>query len=399
MSGKTIGGRIRIYAIGLVIIGGGVVAAVSGRTRVEAAAPQEAPAVTVGQESIHVVESGAVSTGPVISGSLQPERKATVRAEVAGAVLSTSVDVGQTVRQGQVLARIDDLAIRAGYESAQSAVRAADGAAQVARRNVQRMETLAGEGAVAERAVEDARTAGLAAERQLADARAALAQAEKLLSKTVLRAPISGVVAERSANAGDVVQPGMALLTVVDPSSMQLEASVQSEQLASVRVGAPVEFRVNGYAQSFTGTVDRVSPVADPVTRQVRVFISIPNAQNRLVGGLFAEGRIQAETRSGLTAPAMAVQMVAGGADGRAEALRIRDGVVERVEVVVGLRDVESETIEIAAGVVAGDTLLIGAARTVTPGTPVVVAGARAEAAVSPTGAGLAATSTAAARH
>lgn len=398
MSGETIGGRIRIYAIGLVVIGGGVAAAVSGRTRVEAAAPQEAPAVTVGQESIHVVESGAVSTGPVISGSLQPERKATVRAEVAGAVLSTSVDVGQTVRQGQVLARIDDLAIRAGYESAQSAVRAADGAAQVARRNVQRMETLAGEGAVAERAVEDARTAGLAAERQLADARAALAQAEKLLSKTVLRAPISGVVAERSANAGDVVQPGMALLTVVDPSSMQLEASVQSEQLASVRVGAPVEFRVNGYAQSFTGTVDRVSPVADPVTRQVRVFISIPNAQNRLVGGLFAEGRIQAETRSGLTAPATAVQMIPGGADGRAEALRIRDGVVERVEVVVGLRDVRSETIEIASGVAAGDTLLIGAARTVTPGTPVVVAGARAEAAVSPPGAG-AATSTAAARH
>lgn len=378
MSGKTIGGRIRIYAIGLVVISGSVAVAVSGRTHVEAAAPQEAPAVTVGQESIHVVDAGAVSTGPVISGSLQPERKATVRAEVAGAVLSTSVDVGQTVRQGQVVARIDDLAIRDGYESAQSAVRAADGAAQVARRNVQRMETLVGEGAVAERAVEDARMAALAAERQLADARAALAQAEKLLSKTVLRAPISGVVAERSANAGDVVQPGMALLMVVDPSSMQLEASVPSEQLASVRVGAPVEFRVNGYAQSFSGTVDRVSPVADPVTRQVRVFISIPNAQNRLVGGLFAEGRIQAETRAGLTAPASAVQMVAGGADDRAEALRIRGGVVELVEVVVGLRDVRSETIEIASGVAAGDTLLIGAARTVMPGTPVVVAGARA---------------------
>ncbi|HSK20851.1 MAG TPA: efflux RND transporter periplasmic adaptor subunit [Longimicrobiales bacterium] len=401
MSGKTIGSRIRIYAIGLVVISGGVVAVVSGRTRAEAAAPQEAPAVTVGQESIHVVGSGAVSTGPVISGSLQPERKATVRAEVAGAVLSTSVDVGQTVRQGQVVARIDDLAIRAGFESAQSAVRAADGAALVARRNVQRMETLVGEGAVAERAVEDARTAALAAERQLADARAALAQAETLLSKTVLRAPISGVVAERSANAGDVVQPGMALLTVVDPSSMQLEASVPSEQLASVRVGAPVEFRVNGYAQSFTGTVDRVSPVADPVTRQVRVFISIPNAQNRLVGGLFAEGRIQAETRAGLTAPATAVQTIAGATDGRSEVLRIRGGVVELVEVVTGLRDVESETIEIASGVGAGDTLLIGAARTVMPGTPVVVAAGRAAAAaaVSPARAGPASTSSAAARH
>lgn len=376
MSGKNIGGRIRIYAVGIAVLAGGLGAGMAGRAQPTAAASQVEPAVTVGRESIHVVEPGAVSTGPVISGSLQPERKATVRAEVAGAVLTTSVDVGQPVRRGQVLARIDDLAIRDGYESAASAVRAADGAAQVARRNVQRMETLAAEGAVAERTVEDTRTAALAAERQLADAKAALAQAEKLLGKTVLRAPISGVVAERSANAGDIVQPGMPILTVVDPSSMQLEASVPSEQLASVRIGAPVEFRVNGYTHAFAGRVDRVSPVADPVTRQVRVFISIPNAQNRLVGGLFAEGRIQAETHAGLVAPATAVHLVAGAADGRAEALRIRNGVVELVEVTVGLRDVRSETVEIAAGVAAGDTLLIGAARSVMPGTPVVVAAA-----------------------
>lgn len=377
MSGNTMTSRIRVYAIGMTVLSAAIIAAMVGRPDETAAAPQDEPAVTVGQESIHVVEEGAVSTGPVISGSIQPERKATVRAEVAGAVLTTSVEVGQTVQRGQVLARIDDLAIRDGYASAVSAVRAAEGAAEVARRNVQRMETLVGEGAVAERSVEDARTALLAAERQLADAKAALAQADKLLGKTVLRAPITGVVAERSANAGDIVQPGMPIVTVVDPSSMQLEASVPSEELAHVRVGAPVEFRVNGYAQAFTGTVDRVSPVADPVTRQVRVYISIPNAQNRLVGGLFAEGRIQAETHAGLVAPVTAIQMVSGGVDGRAEALRIRNGVVELVDVVIGLRDVRSETVEVAAGVTAGDTLLIGAARTVMPGTPVVVAGVR----------------------
>jgi RND family efflux transporter MFP subunit len=381
MSGKTIGGRIRVYAVGIAVLAAGIAAAVAARSRAEVAAQQEAPAVSVGHESIHVVDTGAVSVGPVISGSLQPERMATVRAEVAGAVLTTNVEVGQPVTRGQVLARIDDLAIRAGYESALSAVREAEGTALVARRNVRRMETLVSEGAVAERAVEDARTAALAAERQLAAARAALAQADELLSKTVLRAPITGVVADRSVNAGDIVQPGMALLTVVDPSSMQLEASVPSEQLAHVRVGAPVEFRVNGYAQAFTGSVDRVSPIADPVTRQVRVFVSIPNVQNRLVGGLFAEGRIQTETRAGLVAPATAVQMVGGGAGGRAEARRVRNGVVELVEVVIGLRDESSETVMVAAGVAAGDTLLIGAARTVTPGTPVVVAQPRAAAA------------------
>jgi multidrug efflux pump subunit AcrA (membrane-fusion protein) len=153
---------------------------------------------------------------------------------------------------------------------------------------------------------------------------------------------------------------------------------VPSEQLAAVRVGAPVEFRVNGYAQVFTGRVDRVSPVADPVTRQVRVFISIPNAQNRLVGGLFAEGRVQAETHAGLIAPATAVVAVAGSTTGQAEALRIRNGVVELVEVTIGLRDVRSEMVEVASGVAAGDTLLIGAARTVMPGTPVRIAQPRA---------------------
>src|SRR5690606_31378909 len=139
-----------------------------------------------------------------------------VRAEVPGSVVSVSAEVGQSVQRGQVIGRIDDLAIRDGYESALSAVRAAEAAAEVAHRNVKRMETLVAEGAVAERVVEDARTGALAADRQVADARASLALAEKQLGKTVLRAPISGVVADRSASAGDIVQAGMALFTVVD---------------------------------------------------------------------------------------------------------------------------------------------------------------------------------------
>jgi RND family efflux transporter MFP subunit len=376
MSNRTIGSRIRVYAIGIAVLGGIAAFGMIGGDGAQASETQSAPTVSVGAESIHVVSAGAVSTGPVINGSLQPERKASVRAEVAGAVLSTNVEIGHVVQRGQVLGRIDDLAIRDSYVSAQSAVRAADAAVQTARRNVQRMEVLSAEGAVAERALEDAATAALGAERQLADAKAALAQANKLLSKTTLRAPIAGVVAERTANAGDIVQAGMPLFMVVDPSSMQLEASVPSEQLAHVRVGAPVEFRVNGYGQSFTGRVDRVSPVADPVTRQVRVFISIPNAQNRLVGGLFAEGRIATRTQTGLLAPIAAIRPTAGSADA-AETLRVRNGIVETVHVTLGLRDARSETVEITSGLAAGDTLLVGAARTVTPGTPVTVAPAR----------------------
>jgi RND family efflux transporter MFP subunit len=167
-----------------------------------------------------------------------------------------------------------------------------------------------------------------------------------------------------------VVQQGALLVTVVDPSSMRLEGSVPAEQLSQVRVGAPVTFTVNGYpGRTFGGKVIRVNPTADPATRQVRIVISIPNAEGRLVGGLFANGRLASESHSGMVVPASAV-------DSRSNVpavFRIKGGKVERVPVTLGLRDDAAERIEIASGVSVGDTLLVGAAQGITPGTIVKV--------------------------
>ena len=364
--------KVTVYGVGVATLG--VVVLASLATGSAPTSDSAVQAMSVGGESVHVVAAARIQAGPIVSGSLQPERRATVRAELAGVVLDTHVEVGQTVAAGAVLGHIDDAAIRDGVLSAQATVRAAEAAAAVSRRNVERMEALLREGAVAEHALEDARTAALGAAGQLADARALLAQAQKQLDKTVLRAPIHGVVAERGVSAGDVVQVGVALFTVVDPASMQLEATVPSEQLGSVRVGAPVEFRINGYAgQTFTGRVDRISPVADPVTRQVKLYVTLPNTAGRLVGGLFAEGRIETEAREGMIAPQTALEQLGSRGGSAAAVLRLRGGVVESVPVTLGLRDDRTETIELLSGVAAGDTLLIGAARTITPGTPVQV--------------------------
>ena len=151
---------------------------------------------------------------------------------------------------------------------------------------------------------------------------------------------------------------------------MRLEGSVPAEQLADVRLGAPVTFTVNGYpGRSFAGRVTRVNPTADPATRQVRILISIPNAEGRLVGGLFATGRLASESRTGMVVPVSAV-------DTRTNApavVRIKGGKVERVAVQVGLRDEGTERIEIQSGVQVGDTLLLGAAQGITAGTIVKV--------------------------
>lgn len=325
---------------------------------------------TVGTENIAVVISGVLQSGPTVSGNLIPEREAMIRAQVGGSVLQTYADQGQAVRAGQTLARIDAGGLQDVYLSARAGVTAASNSADVANRELARSEKLLAAGAIAERDIEQARRASIGANAALADARARLSTAQKQVGNTVVTTPMSGIVSERPISAGDVVQSGAAMFTVVDPSSMRLEGSVPAEALTQVRIGAPVSFTVNGYpGRAFTGRVTRVNPTADPATRQVRVFISIPNAEGKLVGGLFANGRLAADSRTGLVAPVTAV-------DARSNVpavFRIKGGKVERVPVTLGLRDEGSEKIEIVSGVQAGDTLLLGAAQGITPGTIVKV--------------------------
>lgn len=325
---------------------------------------------TVGTENIAVVVNGVLQSGPTVSGSLAPEREAQVKAQVGGSVLQTYAEQGQAVRSGQTLARIDGGGLQDVYLSARAGVTAANNNADIARRELARSEKLLAAGAIAERDIEQARRGAITANAALADARARLSTAQKQVGNTVVTSPISGIVSDRPISAGDVVQSGGALFTVVDPSSMRLEGSVPADQLNQVRVGAPVSFTVNGYpGRSFVGKVTRVNPTADPATRQVRVMISIPNAEGRLVGGLFANGRLASESREGMVVPATAV-------DSRSNVpavFRIKGGKVERVPVQLGLKDEGSERIEIASGVQVGDTLLLGAAQGITPGTIVKV--------------------------
>jgi RND family efflux transporter MFP subunit len=336
-----------------------------------AEAEEAAAAVTViGSETVVVADSTLFRTGPVLSGALMPERQAEVRAEVGGAVLATAAEPGQRVRRGALLARIDDRAVRDSYLSARAAVRSAEQSLQVARRNAERNERLAAAGAVAERDREAAVSAAASAEAAYADAQARLALAEKQLAYTEVRSPIDGVVSERQATAGDVVQVGDALFTVVDPRSLQLEGTVPAEQVARLRPGAPVEFTVGGYPdRTFTGKLDRINPAADPATRQVRVYATLPNREQGLVAGLFAEGRIGTDLRKTLLVPLSAV-------DQRGVTpivLVLRGGRVEQQAVELGIRDPGTDQVEIRAGLQAGDTVLVGAATATLPGTRVRV--------------------------
>lgn len=321
-------------------------------------------------DNITVVALDTIESGPAIAGALMPERAAVIRAEVSGSVVAAPAERGQAVAAGAVLARIEDASAREAQLSARSAVRSADQSLQVARRNAERAARLAEAGALSERDLEAARLAASNAEAMLADANARLVMAEKQLANTMVRAPFTGIVADRPVSAGDVVNPGTPLYTVVDPSSMKLEALVPAAQLGALRVGAPVQFVVQGYSgRVFTGRVLRISPMADPATRQVGITVAIPNAGGSLVSGLYAEGRVGSQRRGTLVVPFNAVDLTGA----TPTVVRLKNGKVERVDVQVGIRDEQLERIELTGGVAAGDTLLLGAAQGISAGTQVRV--------------------------
>ena len=352
-------------------LGGGALVATACRTAESPAAADAGPAVVdLGRENVVTVRRAEISIGPLISGDLRAQREATVRAELGGSVLQVVPEEGQAVRQGALLARIEARTQEDSLRSSESMLLSAEEALAVAEREQARTERLVQGGALAERELEAARNTAIAARAQRDDARTRVVSARKSLTDATVRSPIAGIVARRFVSRGDVVSPGTELYHIIDPSSMRLEASVPSEQLGAITVGATVNFQVRGYPnQSFAGVIERISPVADPVTRQVPIFVSIPNAQGVLVAGLFAEGRVLQEVKQGLVVPITAVNERGG----KPWVLRVRSGKTERVEVTLGLRDAQTERVEIATGLNDGDVLLVGAAQGLTPGTPVRV--------------------------
>jgi RND family efflux transporter MFP subunit len=338
----------------------------------EAEKPPAPPAaVRIGMENIVTVARGTIVVGPIVSGELRAEKEATVRAEIGGSVTQVNVREGQAVRKGTLLGRIETRTLDDVRQSAMSSERNAENQLAVARREMERTETLVKAGALAARDLDVARQNVTAAEAQLADAKSRVASADRQLADTVLRSPIDGLIAKRPVNAGDVVSVGAELFTVIDPSSMRLEASVPADDLSFLRIGAKVDFTVRGYEKPFEGRITMIAPQADPVTRQVPIYVSIPNVGGRLVAGLFAEGRVVSQSADGLVVPINAVNVTAP----TPWVLRVANGKAERADVALGLRDPRTEQVLVTTGVSDGDTLLRGAAQGIASGTAVELSG------------------------
>jgi len=331
----------------------------------------------VSPEDVLTVQSNALASGPVITGSIQPERKADLRAEVSAIVLQVLKENGEPVKRGDVLVKLDETSIRDSLLSAEASARAADQAFEQSTRALERLKTLRASGMTSAQALDDAEVRRNTAQSEVSAARARLATARQQVGRTVVRAPFDGIVSDRKVSAGDTAAIGKELLKVIDPTSMRFEGRVSADKIAAVKVGQPVMFRVNGYGeQQFSGIVKRIDPSANDVTRQVEVLVGFNGGKQPSVAGLYAEGRVDAEVSDALTLPESA--MVKAG--DKTYAWKLKGNALARADLTVGTRDPRTGNFEIKGGLAAGDAVLRHPNASLKDGQKIELAAARAQA-------------------
>ena len=315
-----------------------------------AAGPQERIATV----RTSVAEPEDVRDLAIFSADLQPVKRATLAAEVAGNIETLTVELGQRVRKGQLLARIDTRAVRQQLAEAEALFNQAQD-------RFERAEKL-----FAKRSITKEQHIDAVAGRDVAEAR--LASAKLRLEKSEVKAPWSGHVAAKRVEVGDYAAPGQPLLDLVATDRLKVKASASAADVPYLKVGVPVVVRVDAYpGETFEGEVVRLGAELDPGTRTLEVVAEIENQDLRLRPGHF--GRMELERR--VLADVLMVPLTSViDFESRKVVYVVNDGVAELREVVLG--PVLDQRVLVAEGLVAGERFIIAGQQHVADGQRVI---------------------------
>jgi RND family efflux transporter MFP subunit len=247
------------------------------------------------------------------TGSFQADESSDVAPEASGRVVATPVDVGQYVRQGALLVRLQGVdaglrldEARAALTRAEAAVKLAESQNALAQTTAQRYAALLASGDVSRTVADQARTGAETslqdvntARASLAQSRAQLALAEKAVSDVVVTAPFSGYISERKVSLGEYVQPSTAVVTLLKIDPLRLQLTIPGVQAGQIAAGQRVNARVDAFPERvFSGQVTAINPAISAESRSFTVEARVPNPDAVLKPGMFAvatvdQGRTQ----------------------------------------------------------------------------------------------------------
>ena len=312
-----------------------------------------------------------LAMGLPISGSLKAANSAFIKARVAGELQGLTVREGDSVKAGQVIARIDVTEYAARQQQAQDQADVAKAQIVIAQRQFDNNKALVDQGFISKTALDTSLATLNSAQ---ASHRAALSNvdiAKKTMLDTVLRSPISGTVSQRLAQPGERVGIDTRVVEVIDTSHMELEANISAADALSVKVGQTAILTVEGSATPVSSQVVRINPNTQAGSRNVLVYFTIANAAN-LRQGLFAQGSLGTAKVFALTVPLSTVRN-----DKPTPYVQVLDGnVVKHVSVELAQRgevvtNGRSETVVAVKGISENAQVLVGSLGAVREGTTI----------------------------
>ncbi len=337
------------------------------------AAKKDAPPQTLefGPGDVAVVQLQPLARTVALSGSLTPVTQALVKSSVAGEVRQVLVREGESVRQGAVLAQLDTTDARSRLDAALADQAERRSRQEIALRNRDTNQALLKQNFISQNAYDQLISTHQGSEAALQWADAQVKLARKAIDDAVVRAPISGQVAKRLVNVGERIAPDAAILSIVDLSRLELEATVPASDVATIAPGQVVHFQVDGFGtRAFAGRVERINPVAEASSRSIKLFVAVPNADGSLRGGMFAQGAVSLAQSSPM--PVVPISAVFEEA-AQSYVFTIEDGKLAKRALRLGLRDEALGLVEVSSGLAAGATVVRIRMKGLKVGAPAVV--------------------------
>lgn len=288
-------------------------------------------------------------------GTIRAVHEAAVASKLLAKVVEVNVQAGQAVSRDEVLVRLDQEDLEARLQQAEAAVVAARAARDQAQIEFDRVKDLAERKVAAPIEFQRVDTALKSAAAELERAEQMRREAETILSYATIKSPIGGIVVDKQVEAGDMVTPGQVLVTLYDPTRMQLVASVRESLAQRLAVGQTIDVKVDALDKRCAGSISEIVPAAESASRSFLVKVTGPCPPG-IYSGMFGRLLIPLDDEELLVIPRSAVRKV-----GQLDLVDVAEGDTLRRRV-VQLGNVLGGDIEVLAGIRAGERVAVSAA-------------------------------------
>ena len=323
-----------------------------------------APAAAAAPLAVHVVAYREVADVISAEGVVEAVRQSTLAAQIAGQIVELKVRVGDSVKAGQVLARIDPRAAEQVVSGSQSQLAEAQAGLTNALRSYERNKQLFAQKFISKAGFDQAELDYKAAQARVGALQASAGQASTARTFATITAPYAGVIATTPVEVGDMATPGRPLVTLFDPASMRVIATLSQSSLRDVKLQLPVQVEVPDLKRRLTAKQVTLVPLADSRTHTARLRLELGEAPG-LLPGQFARAWFATGMARKLVIPESAVlrrsevtAVYVHGADGQLRLRQIRTGDTSGdglIEVLSGLRQGERIAADpVRAGLSAG---------------------------------------------